>query len=237
MESIRSFEDVGNHLVESCQPLFSLEIMSQIVLFPLFEPLLRAIIELPQKVSAYLMIEHSLDGETSVPDRQSNHDRAHRLHVIMHHTRVRYRILSELVVQVFTYLQFFNVLLEALSCLLHAQRIALPHQLGKVYLCSLLEDAQSETKILTMGAAVFHVLFVFFVHYVGDVGVQEEWISLKVALEEECLLFFEIERLEFFETGGEVGFFLALYHGLLHLGLLLDLHLDFYFLLPLLLLF
>lgn len=82
-----------------------------------------------------------------------------------------------------------------------------------------------------MGAAVFHVLFVFFVHYVRDVRVQEEGISLEIALEEERFFFFEVEGLEFFEAGGEIGLFLCLHCSLFDFGLFLEFDFGLYFLL------
>lgn len=82
-----------------------------------------------------------------------------------------------------------------------------------------------------MGAVVFHIFFVLFIHDVGDVGVHEERIALKLALKEECLFFLEIEWLQFFEACGKIGgFFLALH--IFFILLDLRLLLDFHFLLP-----
>jgi hypothetical protein len=85
-----------------------------------------------------------------------------------------------------------------------------------------------------VGVAVFHVLFVFFVPDVGDVRVQEEGVSLEFALEEECFFFFEVEGLEFFEAGREVGLFLAFHCSLPDFGLFLEFNFGLHFLLALL---
>ena len=53
---IRSFDDIGYHLVQGGQSLLSLQILPQIVFLPFLEPLLTAIVELSQKVRPYLMI-------------------------------------------------------------------------------------------------------------------------------------------------------------------------------------
>jgi hypothetical protein len=121
---LRALYDVWNHLVEGGQAFFCLEIMSQIVFFALFEPLLCPVVEFPEKMCADFVVEDSFDGETRVPDGQSDDHCAHGFDVVVHHACAGYGVLGELVVQVFAYLQFFYVLLEVPRSLLHAQGLA-----------------------------------------------------------------------------------------------------------------
>ena len=95
---IRAIEDKWNHLIQRRQSFLSLQIISQIIFLPLFEPFLPSIIELPQKMGPNLMIHNSLNGKLGIPYRQPHNNSTQRLHIIMHNTSIRYSILGKLII-------------------------------------------------------------------------------------------------------------------------------------------
>lgn len=73
--------------------------MSKVIFLPFLEPLLAAVIELPQKMGPYLMVEHSFYRELGVSDGQSNNHCAHGLYVVVDDAGVGNCVLNELIVE------------------------------------------------------------------------------------------------------------------------------------------
>ena len=85
---IRMVHDKWNKLVECSQSLLSLKIIAiKVKLLPFFVPLLPSIIMFPDEMRPNLMIEHSLNCQVIIPDRQSNDDCAHSSHIVVYNTR------------------------------------------------------------------------------------------------------------------------------------------------------
>lgn len=84
-------------------------------------PFLQPIIILSYEVRANLVVENSFDGGGSIFDRQTDHDPAHAIAVVMDDAGWCDGILHKLVTQQILDLQLLNIVIEFPRNLLHTQ--------------------------------------------------------------------------------------------------------------------
>lgn len=90
------------------------------------------------------MIHNPLNGKLSISHRQSHNNRTHRLHIIMHNTSIRYRILRKLIIKKLDHFQFLNIFFYIFGSFFLRQWLPLLYQGGKVDICTFIKNFQGE---------------------------------------------------------------------------------------------